>query len=105
MPVHVVREGDSLSAIAAEFGASLGDVLALNPQIANPDLIHPGQEINLPEPPSAETESATVAAIEATDGQPPADAAVEESATSETTPAAPAASGQPEPVLEGRLAE
>lgn len=43
-----VRGGDTLSGIAARNGVSLDAVLAANPQISNPDLIHPGQTVRLP---------------------------------------------------------
>ena len=43
-----VRSGDTLSGIAARNGVSLGDLLAANPQIRNPNLIYPGQTVHLP---------------------------------------------------------
>lgn len=43
-----VRSGDTLSGIAARNGVSLGDLLAANPQIRNPDLIYPGQTVHMP---------------------------------------------------------
>lgn len=43
-----VRSGDTLSGIAARNGLPLGDLLAANPQIRNPDLIYPGQTVHLP---------------------------------------------------------
>jgi murein DD-endopeptidase MepM/ murein hydrolase activator NlpD len=43
-----VRSGDTLSGIAARNGASLGALITANPQIRNPDLIHPGQTIHVP---------------------------------------------------------
>src|SRR5436305_10017814 len=45
---YVVQQGDTLSGIAQEFGVSLSDLEAANPQITNPDLIFPGQVINIP---------------------------------------------------------
>ena len=45
---HTVRRGDTLSGIAQQNGVSLQELLASNPQIKNPDLIHPGQQVNLP---------------------------------------------------------
>lgn len=47
-PVHVVVAGDTLGAIAARHGVRLADLIAANPQIVNPDLIHPGDVITLP---------------------------------------------------------
>src|SRR5690606_35939138 len=43
-----VRSGDTLSGIAARNGVALGDLLAANPQIRNPNLIYPGQTVHLP---------------------------------------------------------
>ncbi len=53
--VHVVRSGDTLSAIARQHGRSLDALLDWNPERReNPDLIHPGQRIRL-DPPAAST--------------------------------------------------
>jgi spore coat assembly protein SafA len=46
---YVVQQGDTLSGIAQKFGVSLSDLEAANPQITNPDLIVPGQLINIPD--------------------------------------------------------
>ena len=45
---YVVQPGDTLWAIARRHDTSVADILALNPQIANPNLIHPGEELALP---------------------------------------------------------
>jgi spore coat assembly protein SafA len=45
---HAVSSGDTLSAIANQYGMTLPDLIAANPQIANPNLIYPGQQINVP---------------------------------------------------------
>jgi LysM repeat protein len=45
---YTVRRGDSLSRIAASHKVSLAQLIAANPQIDNPDLIHPDQIIKLP---------------------------------------------------------
>jgi tyrosinase len=45
---HTVQAGDTLSGIAANAGVSLSRVEAANPQIANPNLIFPGQVISIP---------------------------------------------------------
>src|SRR5262245_36114761 len=45
---YVVQWGDTLGKIAARTGTSVGNLLALNPQIWNPSLIYTGQVINLP---------------------------------------------------------
>ena len=45
---YVVQYGDTLGVIAASMGVSVGDILAVNPQIWNASLIYVGQVINLP---------------------------------------------------------
>ncbi len=45
---HTVRSGDTMWAIARQNGVSLNSLIAANPQIKNPDLIFPGQKINIP---------------------------------------------------------
>lgn len=45
---HTVRAGDTLSAIAQRNGVSLQAVIAANPQISNPNLIRPGQQVAIP---------------------------------------------------------
>jgi len=51
MPVrtHVVQPGEFLIRIAAEHGTTLAAILAANPQITNPGLIHVGDVITLPD--------------------------------------------------------
>lgn len=44
---QVVVSGDTLWKIARQAGISLPQLLAINPQISNPDLIYPGQNINV----------------------------------------------------------
>ncbi len=61
--VHVVAHGDTLADIAAHFGTTVAALIAAN-QLANPDLIRIGQELNLP--PSG---SAPAAAPATTDTQ------------------------------------
>lgn len=48
---YTVQRGDNLSRIARSLGVSLGALMAANPQLANPNLIRPGQEINEPSVP------------------------------------------------------
>jgi LysM repeat protein len=43
----VVTEGDTLGGIAQQFGVPLDEILSRNPGITNPDVIYPGQVINL----------------------------------------------------------
>lgn len=45
---YVVRSGDSMSGIAAKFGVSLAALERANPQVRNPNLIYPGQVLNIP---------------------------------------------------------
>ena len=40
---------DTLSGVAAKFGFTLAELLAVNPQISNPDDVRAGQVINLPD--------------------------------------------------------
>jgi LysM repeat protein len=37
-----------LTRIAAKFGTTVAEILAINPQITNPNLIYVGQEILIP---------------------------------------------------------
>lgn len=45
---HIVRPGETLSGIAQSRGVSLDALVRANPQIANPDLIRPGQHVTIP---------------------------------------------------------
>ena len=46
---YTVVSGDTLWAIAGKFGVALNDLIAANGQIKNPNLIHPGDKITIPE--------------------------------------------------------
>ena len=46
--VHEVKQGDTLSKIAQEYGVSIEDILAINSEIKNPSMIKVGQKINIP---------------------------------------------------------
>ncbi len=45
---YLIRKGDSLSLIAKHHFLTVTAILAVNPQITNPNLIKVGQIINLP---------------------------------------------------------
>lgn len=45
--IYVVKEGDSLDLISEMYGISVESILAVNPDLG--EMIHPGQEINLPQ--------------------------------------------------------
>jgi membrane-bound lytic murein transglycosylase D len=45
--VHVVRRGETLSAISKRYGASISEILALNQRISR-NRIHPGDKIRIP---------------------------------------------------------
>jgi uncharacterized protein (TIGR02594 family) len=47
--IYTVRSGDTIDSIARGLQVEVKDLLALNPQIANPNLIRPGQQIVLPD--------------------------------------------------------
>jgi LysM repeat protein len=46
---YIVKSGDSLSRIANRMGIRLPDIIKANPQIKNPNLIYPGDQVNIPE--------------------------------------------------------
>ena len=46
--VYAVRKGDTLWGIAKRYGVKLADLIAMNPQIKNPNLIYPGNEVKIP---------------------------------------------------------
>jgi spore coat assembly protein SafA len=45
---YTVRPGDTLFIIANRFGITVNEILRINPQITNPNIIFPGQVINIP---------------------------------------------------------
>ncbi len=46
--VHTVQKGDSMWKIAVKYQVGLAEIIKLNPNISNPELIYPGQRINIP---------------------------------------------------------
>ena len=48
LPDVITKAGDTLTAIAASVDLPLQAVIDANPQIKNPDMIRPGQKINMP---------------------------------------------------------
>lgn len=44
---HTVSQGQTLWGIAQKYGIGLNELIALNPQIKNPNLIHVGQEVRV----------------------------------------------------------
>jgi LysM repeat protein len=70
---YTVQPGDTLSGIAEAFGVTLDELLAVNPQITNPDLIFVGQVINIPgeaPPPTPGFTTVTVAITDVVTGAP-----------------------------------
>lgn len=46
--VHTVQKGETLSGIAKASDVTLKSVVSANPQIKNPNVIHPGDQVNVP---------------------------------------------------------
>lgn len=44
---HTVIRGDTLWGIAGQYGVALNRIIALNPDIRNPNLIYPGQRVRI----------------------------------------------------------
>ena len=49
MTTYTIMKGDSMSKIASKYGIELNELLSINPQIVNPNLIFPGQTVNIPD--------------------------------------------------------
>jgi LysM repeat protein len=59
-----VKSGDTMSALAKKAGVSLKAFIAANPQITNPNLIRPGQVLNVPDATGNKKEKAYIANFE-----------------------------------------
>ena len=46
--VYIVQKGDTLWGIGKRCGVTLAQLIAANPQIKNPNLIYPGDRVNIP---------------------------------------------------------
>ena len=45
--IYTVKSGDTLSEIAKNYGTTINSIVSLNPNIANPNLIYPGQQLTI----------------------------------------------------------
>ena len=45
--IYTVKSGDTLSAIAREYGTTVNTIVSLNPSITNPNLIYPGEQFTI----------------------------------------------------------
>lgn len=48
MTTHRVVRGDTMWKISSEYGVKTSDIISANPHIENPDVIYPGDIINIP---------------------------------------------------------
>ncbi len=46
---HTVAQGDTMWKLAVKYQVGTGEIIAANPQVANPNLIYPGQILNIPQ--------------------------------------------------------
>lgn len=46
--VYIVQPGDSLWKIAVRYQVGISEIIQANPQFKNPDLIYPGEKVNIP---------------------------------------------------------
>lgn len=45
--IYTVKSGDTLSEIARDYGTTVNSIVLLNPNISNPNLIYPGQQLTI----------------------------------------------------------
>ena len=58
--IYIVKSGDTLSHIALRYGTTVSNIVALNPQIRNPNLIYPGQQLTIKTNNNTSTSSSTL---------------------------------------------
>lgn len=46
---HTVVKGDTMWKLAVQYQVGTSEIIAANPQVVNPDLIYPGQVLNIPQ--------------------------------------------------------
>lgn len=46
--IYTVQRGDSLWKIAVRYQVGMSEIISANPQFKNPNLIYPGQKVNIP---------------------------------------------------------
>lgn len=46
---HTVVRGDTMWKLAVKYQVGTGEIIAANPQVSDPDLIYPGQLLNIPQ--------------------------------------------------------
>ena len=46
---HTVVPGDTMWKLAVKYQVGTSEIIAANPQVANPNLIYPGQLLNIPQ--------------------------------------------------------
>ena len=45
---HTVKSGDTMWKIAVKYKVGTSEIISANPQVSNPDMIYPGQILNIP---------------------------------------------------------
>ncbi|MFD0694088.1 LysM peptidoglycan-binding domain-containing protein [Paenibacillus sp. GCM10027628] len=51
MKIHIVKKGDSLYELAKKYHVELDQIIALNPQIADPNVLNIGEKVKIPSKP------------------------------------------------------
>ena len=46
---HTVARGDTMWKLAVQYQVGTSEIIQANPQVSNPDLIYPGQVLNIPQ--------------------------------------------------------